>query len=320
MTLKIAFYQPHLDIQGTGVSNFDYAYFNQKYLGNESLVIYDKNDERSHGLAIEKFKKEMPVIGIDGKEDMDNLSRMIDKEKPDFLYIQKCGYRNDGRFAGNVKNLIHCVGVVNEPHGYKYAYVSQWLSEHCSGNKIPFIPYMVNMPDLNEDLRLDFNISKEIVVVARYGGMYSWNIPFVNKVVREVVETRKDIVFLFANTPKFMVHERVIFIEPFADLHYKRKFINTADYFLHARFEGESFGAAIAEFSYCNKPIITYKKSKERNHLNQLNGHAYLYSYAFTLKKILKRLIKQPIAADWSMYKDHSPEAVMNKFNKIFLL
>jgi len=58
---KIAFYQPHLDIQGTGVSNYDYAHFNQTILGNKSFMIYDKHDSRSHPLAIEKFKGSMDV-------------------------------------------------------------------------------------------------------------------------------------------------------------------------------------------------------------------------------------------------------------------
>ena len=52
---KIAFYLPHLDIQGTGVSNYDYAHFNQTILGNKSYMICDKDNKNSHPLAIEKF-------------------------------------------------------------------------------------------------------------------------------------------------------------------------------------------------------------------------------------------------------------------------
>ena len=39
---KIAFYLPHLDIQGTGVSSYDYAHFNQTILGNKSYMICEQ--------------------------------------------------------------------------------------------------------------------------------------------------------------------------------------------------------------------------------------------------------------------------------------
>ena len=61
MKKTIAFYQPHLDIQGTGVSNYDYAHFNQVILGNKSYMICDKDCKHTHPLAVKKFKKSMEV-------------------------------------------------------------------------------------------------------------------------------------------------------------------------------------------------------------------------------------------------------------------
>ena len=45
---------------------------------------------------------------------------------------------------------------------------------------------------------------------------------------------------------------------------------------IHARQEGESFGIAVGEFSFCNKPVITYSQSPEKNHLVTL-GDKGLY-------------------------------------------
>ena len=72
---KIAFYQPHLDIQGTGVSNYDFAHFNQTLLGNKSYMICDKNHPGSHPFAIKKFQDSMEVIELDGRENMHLLEK-----------------------------------------------------------------------------------------------------------------------------------------------------------------------------------------------------------------------------------------------------
>ena len=57
----------------------------------------------------------------------------------------------------------------------------------------------------------------------------------------------------------------------------KVEFINTCDAMLHARYIGESFGLSCAEFSVRNKPIITYEKSPERNHIDTLGEKGIYY-------------------------------------------
>ena len=158
---KIAFYQPHLDIQGTGVSNYDYAHFNQTVLGNKSYMICDKNHPGSHPLAIKKFRDSMEVIELDGTENMPLLERKLDELDVDALYIQKCGKKDDGRFVNNKPMLIHVVGCENEPHGKVYAYVSEWLSKEFSNYAHPYIPYMAHLPQHNEDFREEFGRSEE---------------------------------------------------------------------------------------------------------------------------------------------------------------
>jgi glycosyltransferase involved in cell wall biosynthesis len=282
-------------------------------------MIYDKDDNRSHPLAIEKFKKaNIELIGLDGSENMGALQKVLDDRKATNLYIQKTGRRNDGRYVENVPMLIHVVGMNNDPHGLVYAYVSEWSSLHCSNGQHPFVPYMAHLPDTQDNFRKKLGIPEDAIVFGRTGGYYSWNIGWVNGVVQEALNRRKDIYFLFVQTPEFTRHERVIYTEPFADLVVKRKFINTCDAFLHARNEGESFGMAVAEFSICNKPVITYKNSPERNHIFVLGDKGIYYENPQQLLDILVNF-KRDESKDWNAYGDFAPEKVIQKFKTVFL-
>jgi len=315
---KIGFYLPHLDILGTGVSCYDFAFYNEKTLGNKSYFFCDENDHRTHPAAAKKIKKDIEVIELGGKENMPELEKACERLGVDALYIHKCGKKNDGRYVNNIPMFIHVCGVNNDPHGLVYAYISEWLSQVCTNGTSPFIPLMVNLPNLTTDLREKFNIPKDAVVIGRLGNDGSWNLPFVNNSIIEAVNRRSNIYFLLANVPRFTDHERVIFHESFANLEYKREFINTCDAMIHARSEGESFGCAVAEFSSCNKPVITYLNSPEKNHIFTLKEKGIYYTDSNSLLNIFENFTPQPYT-DWNAYKDHTPELVIQKFNNIFI-
>lgn len=315
----IAFYQPHLDIQGTGVCYFDYVVYNEKILGNKSVMIYDKNDHRNHPFVEKKFRDAAQVIGIDGSENMSILKDTCTQIGADALYIQKGGRKDDGRLIADIPTFIHVVGVNNEPHGTVYAYVSEWLSYECSQGTHPFVPYIVNLPDCVDNIRSKLGIPKDAIVFGRHGGDGTFNIPFVHEVIQKIINKNKNIYFLFMNTNQFMSqHERIIHIAPVANLTNKRMFINSCDAMIHARPEGESFGAAIAEFSICNKPVITYFGSRERNHIFTLKDRGIYYNNAEELENILLNFKKLP-DKDWNAYKNFTPENVMQKFKQVFI-
>ena len=317
----IAFYQPHLDIQGTGVSYFDYAYYNEKILKNRSIMICDKDDHRSHPDAITKFKEKLEVIEITPSENMYELEKTLKNINADALYIQKCGKRDDGRYISSFPTFIHCVGCCNDPHGTVYSYVSRWLAEEIGKNIHPYVPYMVNLPKISGNLRIQLGIPENAIVYGRTGGMYSWNIPWVNESIAKSLDKNKNIWFLFLNTPRFIEHSRVIFMEPFADLYKKVEFIQTCNVMLHSRMEGESFGASIAEFSSLNKPIVTYAHSPERNHLLTLGDNCYKYQNSHELEQILSFTIPNScnFNSNWNMYSDFTPKNVMDKFKSVFI-
>jgi len=318
--MKIAFYLPHLDIQGTGVCYYDYTLYNEKILGNQSIMIYDKQDSRTHSLAEQKFRSAVEVIGLDSSENMNDLERVCKDIKADALYIQKCGKHNDGRFIESIPTFIHVVGVNNDPHGTVYAYVSDWLSQHCSQGKHPVVPYIVYLPKVEGDLRERLSIPKDAIVFGRHGGDGTFNIPFVHTAIQQFLQEREDVYFLFVNTKPFAPqHPRIIHIAPFADLVNKVKFINTCDAMIHARSDGESFGQAIAEFSVKNKPIITYAKPDiSHNHILYLKDKGIYYNDSQELLNIFLNFKKQP-ELDWNCYKEHTPLNGILKFKEIML-
>lgn len=317
--MKIAFFCPHLCLQGTTVAIYDYANYNEILLNNESYIIYEKNEPRNNQTTIKKcldrFKNRL--IDIPSIAYLDNT---LIQNKIDAVYIIKPGYKNDGRNATACKTLIHAVGMAppNEIHGDAYAYISYWLSEECSNGQIPAVPHMIDLPSIDSNLREQFNIPKDAIVFGRNGGLYSWNLKFVEEVILEVISKRDDIYFIFQNTPQFSNHERIINIEATADMNYKVKFINTCDAMLHARHEGESFGLSCGEFSSKNKPVITWGLSRERNHIYILKDKGIYYTDKNDLTNILLNFKKEPYK-NWDAYQDYSPEKIMKIFDKVFL-
>tara|TARA_Y100000593_G_scaffold4890_1_gene9635 strand:- start:17096 stop:18046 length:951 start_codon:yes stop_codon:yes gene_type:complete len=315
--MKIAFYSPHLCIRGTTVALYDFAFYNEKILNNESLIIYDKNDHRNDPSTLEKFSKTLNCVPIDSISNLDNT---LSSYGCDAVYIIKCGYKNDGRMATACKTLIHVIGTApaSEAHGDVYAYGSYWLSETCSNGTLPAVPYMVDLPDLNEDLRDDFNIPSDAIVFGRNGGMDSWSLPFVSDAIRQLLSVRDDIYFFFQNTPHFYNHPHIIHAPSTADMEYKTKFINTCDAMIHARDVGESFGLSCGEFSIRNKPVITWHGSIERNHIYVLGDKGIYYNNREEVYDIFSTF-KKDTTAQWNAYRDYSPEKVMPIFEDVFL-
>jgi hypothetical protein len=275
----------------------------------------------THPLVVEKFKKNLNLTSLTGQTQEQNMQELESHCKNlniDAVYIHKTGLRSD-RFVHNVPTFIHACGVVAEPHGTVYAYVSKWLSDTCTQGSAPYVPLIVNLPNIADDLRNELNIPENAIVFGRTGGTYSWNIPFVNNVIHHIVESRPDVYFLFANTDQFIQHKQVIFYSPFSNNITKRKFINTCDAMLHARMEGESFGLSCAEFSTCNKPVITYADSPERNHIDTLKDKGTYYNNDTTLYQILNSFTKPDPSINWNMYQTSDPLLVMQKFKKVFI-
>lgn len=317
--MKIAFHSNQLGVRGTEVALYDYAFYNREILGNESIIISDKNSDLS---ALEKFTNQFEVLLYDN---FSQVQGWVDEYKIDAIYYIKSGL-NDGKIVSNAKNLVHSVFQFYQPHGDVYAYVSNWLSNKMSNGIVPYVPHMIdiNKYDHTMDYREHFGIKKDDVVFGYYGGPTSFNIEFARKAVVEVASKNPNIHFMFMNSEKFCDLPNVLFIESSTDILEKIAFINTCDGCIHARNGGESFGLTAGEFSSRNKPVITTSYCTEHlcdyAHLEMLGDKSIIYEDYDSLVEILTNFKRyKELKNDWNAYRDYTPEKVMEKFKKVFL-
>jgi hypothetical protein len=306
----VLFFDPNLNERGTSISVYDYAHYNEVILGNKSIIAsYSDSEKKSY----QKFKDRFDVYLVDKFQDLNSI---IDNTKSEYIHIEKYGYKDD-QCVDNAKNLVHVVFPSYDPHGDVYAYISEWLAL-TSGNNSPFVPYMIDLPNVKENFNDFFNINNKLVI-GWYGGN-NFEIPFARQAVIDIANKRKDIIFIFMNQDPFCNLENVIFIEGTTDQEQKVAFINTCDVMIHARERGETFGLAIAEFSSKNKPVITYHNSPERCHIDILGDKGLYYTYYTSLYNILSNIQLSDIKdKNWNCYQNFTPENIMNKFNQVFL-
>lgn len=310
--INIAFWSNQLCERGTTVAIYDYAFYNQKLLGNKSFIFYDKHNKNNNNEVLKKFNKDFIVYGVDSFQNVDNL--LIEHNIP-IIYIIKAG-SNDGIISKVAKNIIHCVFHCNDPHGEVYCCISSCVNGNDGQYKI--LPHIVSLPNHNENMLSELNIPTGSIVIGRHGGKDTFDIGLVHNVVYAIARQRSDIYFIFVNTKRFCnMLPNIIHIDNIIDLEEKRKFINTCDAMLWARSGGETFGLSIAEFSICNKPVIACKTG-DLAHYHYLKDKGLWYSndidlmfYIVNIKNIAKS------RNDWNAYKDFSPDKVMKSFDDI---
>lgn len=316
--MRIGFDIGIASLRGTHVAIYDYALHNQSILGNESIVFYQISDKQISEV-LNKFKQQFQLVAYDSLDQLNNLASQL---KVDRFYLIKSG-ENDSYRLPSIPNLVHAVFPQNrhQRHGNVYAFVSRWLSMECSNGLIPYVPHMISLPKHEDNLRGQLSISQNSLVFGYYGGSDSFNLGFVKELICEIVHKNRNIYFLFMNIPSFLEHPQAIFLPGSTDLNYKAKFINTVDAMIHARGIGESFGIACGEFSILNKPIMTYELSPQRSHLEILGSKALLYRGPRELEQLIMGFDQNwARSQDWDCYsKEFSPQAVMNKFDSVFI-
>lgn len=315
--MKIAFHDNSLSLRGTTVALYDYAYHTRRLIGNESIILYDKMHPHNNENVLDKFSKEFNVYGYIDKSEIDEI---LYKESCSHFLMLKGG-KPDGVISSYSKNLINAIAICDRSnvHGDVFAMGSKWLSK-ITNYEIPYVPYMVSLPDVDSNLREYLGIPKDDLVVGRNGGWETFDLDWVKKSISETLRIRSDIWFVFQFTEPFISHERVIYLPGTSDMIEKTKFINTCDAMIHARNIGESFGLSCAEFSIRNKPIITWNGSPQRNHIYTLGEKGIYYDSEHDLLNILLNIDKSEInKKDWNMYDEYSPEKVIDKFKDIYL-
>lgn len=334
--MVVFFHANLLSLRGTDVALYDYACHNEDLLHNKSIIIVPKRDDHEKSV-VARFSKRFPLYFYSTDEERHDIVKQL---HGDVFYAIKAGY-NDNVLVKGVRNCIHAVFKYHEPHGDVYAYVSEWLAFDQSAGKLPWVPHMVSLPATSDDLRNSLSIPHDAIVFGRYGGPDTFDIPFAQKAVVDLIRKREDVFFLFMNTNPFypdietksfldkamnslslrkkINEKQLIHLKGNDSLLYKAMFINSCDAMLHARLRGETFGLAVAEFSSLNKPVFTYSLSDEKAHLQALGDKAMLYS---SKKELVSKMneFKRNKGGNYDAYSAlYNPQSVMEKFNSVFL-
>ncbi len=315
--LCVAFDAGHLLERGTDVALYDYAEGNEEVLGHRSLILCPAQADVS---ALDKFRQRFSVCLYRDRADLEHLLANVD-----VYYVQDHGARPPGGRARppQGRTVVHCVFEAKEPHGDVYAAISSWVAEHhgVPGRRpCPVVPYIVRRPPAaTGDLRGHLGIPAGATVLGRHGGLGTFNIPFVHGEVMRALAERDDLWFVFLNTRPFAPpHQRIVHLPATVDLVAKARFVRTCDAMLHARAEGETFGLAVAEFSVCHKPVLTWLGSGDMYHAEVLGTKGIYYRGPEDLRRILGRF--RPVTGDFDAYsRRFAPEVVMQQFAAVFL-
>jgi hypothetical protein len=318
--MKVLFYTDVLNYTGTRVAVEDYATYNEQILGNTSIIAYDATKpyttsaKSTCNQVVRELESKFPVLAVNPN----TWNSVIDAHKVDHFYALRAGAVEP--LPTNCRTSVHVVFKYCYPHGDTYAYVSEWLAKGAKqafGGNFDFVPHMINLPSPTKCLRAEWQIPAHAKVIGRHGGLNTFDVPLVRPVITRLLEYRTDYWFVFLNTAKWIDHPRVLFLDAIYDAQQKANFIASCDAMIHARLDGESFGCAVAEFLYFNKPVISWTGGYDQNHLHMLQGNPLMYENEQDLELKLNSFYVTKY--DWrSRVVDYSPTQVMNKFKSVF--
>lgn len=331
MSKKVAFHSYQLGERGTEICLYKYAKYNREILGNESVIISTSSRpipsaERFREFSTFLYSNVWQPDGVN-LELRKTLEKLCSEQGITHFYAIKGG-EDDGFMPQNTKRLAHCIFRMDQPHGDVYAGVCKYISDKHGGTH-PHVYHIIDkdQSDYFENYREELNIPKDALVLGRHGGRDTFNLGFVHEAIRNTIDKRKDIYYVFLNTNEFINHERVKYLPWTMDEKLKTKFINTCDAMIHARYDGEIFSLSTAEFSIRNKPIITWSPEYvpshyDIGHLVILKEDCFKYKDQNELQIILTNISFNDIdKQSWDMYGDtFSPKNVMGQFNQVFLL
>ena len=315
--MNIAFYVDEMNLRGVANSTYQYAYQNKKTLNNKSIIFYNKKNYRNKSNVIKRFQRKFRVIGVSEFKEIDNYK---DKFLIDYIYVQKGGNK-DNWVSNKIKTLVHGVypQKINQIHGYRFAYISEWLSKNFSNNKIPFVPLITEVSKTKKNLKKRLKISKDKLVLGCYGGESSFDLKFAQLAIKTIIDKRKDIIFLFLNINKFCSHKQIKFLKGTTDENFKKKFINSCDAMIYGRSLGESFGLSCGEFAIENKLIISYKFNRHRSHSYNITSKQFIeYESYKSLVKILFNLKKRSLSYK-NKYQNYTNKKMIKVFQNVFL-
>jgi glycosyltransferase involved in cell wall biosynthesis len=178
---------------------------------------------------------------------------------------------------------------------------------------LPFLPHIVDLPKPRKNVRKEFGIPNSALLGIRIGGFDTFDIKFVHHALNFLLRTKKDAYFIFVNTQVFVRHPRAIFVDAIIDKQTKSDYLSSADFFLHARGGGESFGIAIVEAMSLGLPVFAWRGGTDLNHTHLL-GKNSLYANSLDLVHKILNVRQYPDASrNYNKSLNYKPDPVIHK-------
>lgn len=285
--MKIGFYDHGIGFRGTTRAMYAYAKLLRKK--HDVTIFFDQGLKTNNlSIASQILRDGISVCPIKNKNELreheiELLYHVTSQGPPNNEWIKEL----------DCPILLHQVGY-NEPEAHAnsiFAYTSAWQSAYFTAGQARVLPYLIepqNITISKNNARLSLGIPANVTVLGRHGGLDTWNLPFASQAVARIAAKRNDIWFLFVNTPMFCDLPNIKFFKGSTDTLFLETFLSACDGMLHARWEGETFGLACAEFLIRKKPIITWSGSREKNHLLLADSSAIIFNNQKDLNLILE--------------------------------
>lgn len=316
----VAFFEYNLGIRGTQGTMWALADYNERVLGNKSIIItrspptWEAADHNYE--SVYYFLSRFEVFYVPIAE----TCAWLQKVKVDAAYIVLSGrlgeVDRENLVPRSIPTITHCVFACDNKDGTIQTTISDYLSK--LGNGCVVLPNVIHVnKEITSNMREDIGIPQDAKVFGRYGGYPTFNIPFVLQTIAIYAASRPDVYFIFMNTEPFGPKlPNMIFMEGTRDMTTKMKFINTCDAMIHARADGETYGMACGEFATMGKPVISSNHG-DTAHLDYLGDAAIIYKDAASLWGILDTFMKPRYRIENTKYEECTIDKVGPKFAKL---
>lgn len=303
--MKLLFHTDAINERGVARSTSIYIKCLEE-MGFHCQWAFDISNNFNNQIAINHYGKNFDLLPYKHFSELVSLAQ----KRYEWVYFQKSGER-DGKTIQGIYNAVHAVFSKWEPHGDRYAYISQWLARTVSRfpdsrfiggarrrfenpmSKRMFVPYTIDLNPSGVNVRRSIAVPESAFMCIAIGGRTSFDIPWVQKEIIEKIETSKDFYFVGINIEPFFHHKRASFLNTTMDEAYKFALIESADVFIHGRTLGESFGLSLLEAMQLKIPIISWRGGRDRNHISLLDESNFYRDRRELSKKLTREYVNQ---------------------------
>ena len=309
--MRVLLHDNQICERGTTTSLVDYARV-LRLRGHEAEISYWSESPANVPGLIAQLSYEFTLHPHTSRHTPPNVADSFDS-----AYFIKSG-EVDGLVIPGIHNFVHAVFQKYEPHGSKYAYISQWLAdemrhqvtrdveheglrergaialkEGClNAEQFSHLDLIVDTPMPQPGIRQELGIPEDAFVILRFGGWDTFDIGWAKETVVAGLAKHPNWYFIGLNTEPFTDHPRSRFIPMVMDPIEKASIIAASDVFLTARGQGEAFGVAIAEALQIGIPVLAWNGGTDRNHIAMLAGLGSLFRRPIDLRWRLRRLAR----------------------------